>query len=116
DGGPSCEKALAFLTSTDAFKDIDLHLVIVSEDSGKEEKALNALHSAETQLRDAGYLPKCHMLHGVPEEKIAEYVASEDINLLIMGAYGHGRIRQLFIGSTTTEMIRSCRVPVMLFR
>jgi nucleotide-binding universal stress UspA family protein len=116
DGGPSCRKAAAFLASTDAFKDIELHMVIVSEDSGKEEEALDALHNAESQLRDAGYKPKCHMFHGTPEEKIAEYVASQDINLLIMGAYGHGRIRQLFIGSTTTEMIRNCRVPVMLFR
>lgn len=116
DGGPSCRKAADFLASTDAFKDIELHLVIVSEDSGKEEKALDSLHNAETQLRDAGYQPKCHMFHGSPEEKIAEYIASEDINLLIMGAYGHGRIRQLFIGSTTSEMIRTSRVPVMLFR
>ncbi|GEM_PF-4899414 len=29
---------------------------------------------------------------------------------------GHGRIRELLTGSTTTEMIRRCRTPVMLFR
>jgi nucleotide-binding universal stress UspA family protein len=33
-----------------------------------------------------------------------------------MGAYGHSRIRNLFVGSTTTEMIRSCKVPILLFR
>jgi nucleotide-binding universal stress UspA family protein len=33
-----------------------------------------------------------------------------------MGAYGHSRIRNLVIGSTTTSMIRNCRIPVMLFR
>ena len=38
------------------------------------------------------------------------------VNLLVMGAYGHSRIRSLIIGSTTSEMIRSCLVPVMLFR
>lgn len=117
DGGRSCQKATGFLAATDAFKDIELHLVIVAEETGKEEEALlNHLHSAERHLQAAGYTPKCHMLHGTPEDKIAEYVANEDINLLIMGAYGHSRIRQLFIGSTTTEMIRRCLVPVMLFR
>jgi len=116
DGGKSCHKAAGFLAATDAFKEIELHVVIVAEDSGKEEEALNHLRSAETHLQGAGYTAKCHMLHGAPEDKIAEYVASEDINLLIMGAYGHSRIRQLFIGSTTTEMIRRCLVPVMLFR
>jgi nucleotide-binding universal stress UspA family protein len=33
-----------------------------------------------------------------------------------MGAYGHSRIRTLIIGSTTTEVIRSCLIPVLLFR
>jgi nucleotide-binding universal stress UspA family protein len=33
-----------------------------------------------------------------------------------MGAYGHSRLRALFIGSTTTEMLRTSPVPVLLFR
>jgi nucleotide-binding universal stress UspA family protein len=33
-----------------------------------------------------------------------------------MGAYGHSRIRNLMIGSTTTAMIRTCKVPVVLMR
>jgi nucleotide-binding universal stress UspA family protein len=33
-----------------------------------------------------------------------------------MGAYGHSRIRALSIGSTTTQMIRSCKVPIVLIR
>lgn len=116
DGGKSCQKATEFLAGSDAFKDIELHIVIVAEDSGEEEKALGHLRGAEKRLKDAGYTTTCHMLHGAPEEAIAEYVAAQDMHLLIMGAYGHSRIRHLFIGSTTTEMIRRCLVPVMLFR
>jgi nucleotide-binding universal stress UspA family protein len=33
-----------------------------------------------------------------------------------MGAYGHSRIRQLLIGSTTTAMIRHSTVPLLLLR
>jgi nucleotide-binding universal stress UspA family protein len=36
--------------------------------------------------------------------------------MLVMGAYGHSRVRSLIIGSTTTEMVRSARVPLLLFR
>ncbi len=36
--------------------------------------------------------------------------------LLVMGAYGHSRVRQFILGSTTTHLIRTCHVPVMLFR
>lgn len=116
DGGKSGQKAAAFLAASEAFKDIELHIVIVAEDTGVEEEALGHLRAAEQRLNQAGYTTVCHMLHGTPEDAIAEYVAAQDLHLLIMGAYGHSRIRHLFIGSTTTEMIRRCLVPVMLFR
>lgn len=116
DGGKSCRKAVDFLLNADSFKDIELHVVIVTEDTGHEEDALKALREAEEKLTAAGYKPSCQMLHGEPEENIAEYVAAQHIRLLIMGAYGHSRIRRLLIGSTTTEMIRRCHIPVLLFR
>jgi nucleotide-binding universal stress UspA family protein len=33
-----------------------------------------------------------------------------------MGAYGHNRLRQLFVGSTTSDVIRKSRIPVLLTR
>ncbi len=33
-----------------------------------------------------------------------------------MGAYGHSRIRNLVIGSTTSAMVRRCKIPVLLIR
>jgi nucleotide-binding universal stress UspA family protein len=33
-----------------------------------------------------------------------------------MGAYGHGPLCSMLVGSTTTEMIRCCTIPVLLFR
>lgn len=53
---------------------------------------------------------------GNAEEVIARKVDDAGIDLLVMGAYGHSRIRALIIGSTTTALIRSCKVPVLLFR
>jgi len=35
-------------------------------------------------------------------------------DMQVMGAYGHSR--SLIIGSTTTAMIRACKVPVVLMR
>ncbi len=56
------------------------------------------------------------MLSGEVETAIAEYVNNTQINLLVAGAYGHSRIRELLIGSTTTELLRRCRVPLLCFR
>ena len=38
------------------------------------------------------------------------------IDLIVMGAYGHSRIRSLILGSTTTQVLRTCQVPVLLLR
>jgi nucleotide-binding universal stress UspA family protein len=43
-------------------------------------------------------------------------VTSNAIELLVMGAYGHSRVRQLIIGGTTTAMVRTCLIPVLLLR
>ncbi|MBU2284983.1 MAG: universal stress protein, partial [Gammaproteobacteria bacterium] len=37
-------------------------------------------------------------------------------DLLVMGAYGHSRIRQLIVGSTTTALLRTSPVPVLVLR
>jgi len=115
DGSRSCQKALEFLATSSAFKDLEIHLVTVTG-RGEEEAASLTLKGAEGVLRAAGYSPVSQMLTGLPDNEISAYVEDRKINLLIMGAYGHSRIRQLIIGSTTTAMIRRCRVPVLLFR
>ena len=56
------------------------------------------------------------LLPGDPDEVIAAQVREHSIKLLVMGAYGHSRIREFILGSTTTSLLRTCRVPVLLFR
>ena len=53
---------------------------------------------------------------GKAEKVIPRVVASADNPLLLMGAYGHSPIRNLIVGSTTTEMIRTVHAPVLLVR
>ena len=115
DGGSSCRKAVEFLASSSAFKDLELHIVVVAG-SMNADVALGHLRDAETIAKGGGFEPVCQMLHGTPGDQISAYVASNDIHMLVMGAYGHSRIRYLIIGSTTTEMVRTCRVPVLMFR
>jgi len=43
-------------------------------------------------------------------------VEREAVGLVVMGAYGHSRLRSLMIGSTTSELIRACKTPIMVFR
>ncbi len=77
---------------------------------------ISAMALSVAQLKAGGHTAEWRIVPGAPAKAIAEIVERESMNLLVMGAYGHSRIRTLIIGSTTTEMIRSCRVPVLLFR
>ncbi|MDB4028141.1 universal stress protein [Flavobacteriaceae bacterium] len=115
DGGVSCQRALEFMAQSELFRAFDLHVVTVAE-SHKEDQAAAQLAEAERMMNASGLYPTCQVLSGEAETAIAHYVKSAKIDLLVAGAYGHSRIRKLLIGSTTTELLRRCHVPVLCFR
>jgi len=49
-------------------------------------------------------------------ETLHDYQDSHAIDLMVMGAYGHSKIRQFFVGSNTTKMIGSSKIPLLLLR
>ena len=45
-----------------------------------------------------------------------DYQEKNVIDMIVIGAYGHSKIRQFFIGSTTTKLLSSSTKPVLLLR
>jgi nucleotide-binding universal stress UspA family protein len=41
-------------------------------------------------------------------------LADEDVDLLVMGAYGHSRLRQMVLGGVTRELFQQMTVPVLM--
>jgi nucleotide-binding universal stress UspA family protein len=113
DGGPSARKAIEFAVASPLLKGIDCHLLTTGR---VDDDARWFLGEAAEKLRVAGIDATTHALPGDPESVIAESVRTIGAQLLVMGAYGHSRIRQFIVGSTTTTMVRTCPVPVLLFR
>ena len=113
DGGASAIKAVDHVAASPLFAGLACRLLMVGTESAA---ALGKLEDAAGRLRAAGRDTQAAILPGQPDAVIAREVENGDIGLVVMGAYGHSRIRSLIIGSTTTQMIRSCLVPVMLFR
>jgi nucleotide-binding universal stress UspA family protein len=113
DGGASSMKAVDHVARSRLFEGPSCRLLMVAQDTPEAQKRLQ---DAGSVLQAGGYSVRADIVPGQPDAVIARTVETEGINLLVMGAYGHSRIRSLVIGSTTTEMIRSCKVPVMLFR
>ncbi|MEM7593172.1 MAG: universal stress protein [Cyanobacteria bacterium P01_A01_bin.83] len=114
DGGKSCQKALNYLNQSPLFEGLELHIITI--DTGKTETAQQHLTAAQDTTTQAGYKPTVRLLQGDAKAKIEKYIAFNQIDLLIMGAYGHSRIRYLIIGSTTAQVLRNSSIPVLLFR
>lgn len=113
DGGESAMKAVRHIAHGVLFPGTVCHLLTVGN---RTDQAERNLENAAAMLRKAGYEVETGIRPGQADSVIAAKVEIDRIDLLVMGAYGHSRIRSLIIGSTTSEMIRSCLVPVMLFR
>lgn len=115
DGGKSCKRALDFLVSTSVFKGLDIHIVTVARKNG-DTGAIALLNEVEAILKNHGVKATLKVLQGNAEEAIVEYTETNTIQFLMMGAYGHNRIRHLVIGSTTAQVLRRSHIPVLLFR
>ncbi len=113
DGGASALKAVDYVASQSLLKGMHCYLLYVGEGTPKIE---SALAEAAKKLEAAGFEVTIEQRAGEPEKVIEGVVAQDHIDLLVMGAYGHSKIRQLIVGSTTTAMIRSVKIPVLLFR
>ena len=114
DGGPSVSRAINYLcASHELFAGLEMYVLHVGQQT---DETTNLTGNIAERLRAAGYTAHSGVQPGQPDKVIASKVEAEKIDLLVMGAYGHSRIRSLIIGSTTTEMVRSCLIPVVLFR
>ncbi|MBE9223719.1 universal stress protein [Cyanobacterium stanieri LEGE 03274] len=113
DDSATSSRILNFLRENPFIQDLEVHMVMVNKsDSDGGAK----LDRAVTLLNDANFTVQFSLLKGEEESAIASYIEQHKINLLIMGAYGHSRIRNLIIGSTTIQLLRSTRIPALLFR
>jgi nucleotide-binding universal stress UspA family protein len=113
DGSATTRKGVEMLASSPLLKGIPIHLVMVGDDTSDSR---GLLESARDTLAAAGFEVHIALRSGEVEPTLQAYQAEHGIGLLVMGAYGHSRIRQFFVGSTTTNMIRTAKTPLLLLR
>ena len=113
DGSKTTRKGVEMMAKSPLFAGIPVHVVIVGAETGDNRSQLDW---ALKTLRDAGHEAKGAIRAGEVEATLRAYKEERDIDMLVMGAYGHSRIRHLLVGSTTTEMLRRASVPILLLR
>ncbi|MEL6766030.1 MAG: universal stress protein [Pseudomonadota bacterium] len=113
DNGPSARKAVEEVATSPLYAGLSIVIMSVSEAGSAMETALGG---AAERLSKASIAVETRLVAGKPEEAISHVVETEGIDLLMIGAYGHSRLRTLVIGSTTSALIRACRIPVAIYR
>ncbi|HFG7552024.1 universal stress protein [Acinetobacter baumannii] len=113
DGSQTARKCVERIASSPLLKGLAVHLVYVGNPNSEMQ---NQLSWAKEQLESQGFNITSNTLDGEVDKAIINYAEQHQIDLIVVGAYGHSKIRQFFIGSTTTKVITSANKPVLLLR
>lgn len=113
DGSTTALKGLEMLAASPLGKGLPIHLVMAGANTAATEAQMN---SAASILRKAGIDTTVAIVGGEPETVLHQYQQEHNIDLLVMGAYGHSRIRQFIVGSTTTIMISKAKCSLLILR
>lgn len=112
DGSPATERALERLTAGSVLAGMACDIVTVGPATPQLRD--RQAHAAGA-LRRAGFEVTEHLETGEADAVIARAVVDLKADMLVLGKSGTSRLRQMFIGSTTMELMRTCRVPVCIF-
>ena len=113
DGSGPSEKALHAAVELSEKMGWPLTVLIVTD----YDKRANALtEKVEALLESCDCDSVIEVGSGKEEKRIIEFTRDGSIDLLVMGAYGHSRIRSLILGSTTSYVIRKSTIPVFMIR
>ena len=113
DGSKTAFRSVEHLAGSPVLRGMPLHIVMVGPDTGERREQLK---EAEAMLSDLGGEITLAIRSGDVEPVLHQYQQEHDIDMLVMGAYGHSRIRQFLVGSTTTTMLKTADRPLVILR
>jgi len=113
DGSATAFKGVELLAGSPVLKGMPIHLVMIGADTNDRWEQLK---KAEKMLGDLGSDITLAIRAGDVEPTLHAYQEEHDIDILVMGAYGHSRIRQFLVGSTTTTMLKTAKKPLVILR
>ena len=114
DGSKTAIKAVEMVANSALLKELQGHIVMLNRNN---DTAKNSLAEVTEQLSSAGFTVTAHSLSDSDVvEGLLKFQTAHAIDLIVIGAYGHSKFQQLFIGSTTTKLITKTLSPILLLR
>ena len=133
DGSKFTKKMLAYLVTHPELFSTDNQYAVFNAQVPMPPRASAAigsdvLKSFHAEEAEKVLAPVCKFLarHGIEAKSdwkvgaagplIAKFSEAGKFDLLVLGSHGHGALVNLFLGSVATQVLASCRTPVLLVR
>lgn len=119
DGSETAKKAVQLVCENQIAKNLTGHIVMVDNQDTVNE---TELYKAQKKMSDAGFKVTAHLINskktaaGDVVKALTNFRYDNNISMFIIGAYGHSKWRQFFVGSTTTKLLAQTTAPVILLR
>jgi nucleotide-binding universal stress UspA family protein len=114
NGASGSVRALEEVSSSPMLaKDVKRYIVTVNKDIKKAEELS---HQAKDIIKDltlnCEYISKA----GDPLESILGCIDNNDIDILSIGSYSHGKLKTALFGSFTTKLIKNVKIPLIVLK
>jgi nucleotide-binding universal stress UspA family protein len=106
--------AISAIKDLDAIKEILLANVITREE--EFEDAAKRLNLLREELKGLSAKITVHVLMGQSAQEIITLAEKQDVSLIMMGSQGKSWSRQIRVGSTTFDVARKAKSPVLVIR
>ena len=84
--------------------------------SGLKKKALKMLVDRSNKVSKNGISCKTDICIGNAGDEILNYSKQNQVDLIIMGARGLGKLKQLLLGSVSNKVVTNSRCPVLIVK
>lgn len=113
DGSSFADKALQ--SGAELAQSLKLPVTVVCV-SDKKEEALETLSKASRMLKNFQLTVNTVVKEGKDHARGILETSKEGFDILVMGAYGHSRLREMILGGTTVSVMRGTNCPILLCR
>ncbi len=115
--------AMNVLEKVKGIEKIQEILLVSAIEYSQDEKELGAvkekmekhLGKIRMDLFNAGFASNYIIKEGTASENILEVAENEGVDLIILSKRGEGKIKELLIGSTATNIVTNSKAPVLIF-
>ncbi len=93
--------------------------LFISQDTVKDyyiEQGMAALAPARARLDAAGLAYNYHISVGTPAEAIVQYAEEQEVDQIVMGAQGEGKLSDFLLGSVADKVARLAKMPILLVK